>query len=241
MATAKRPARPRAKQKVGKLVEALPFLGEIDEMLIENVPSSIVAQFIQHDKGELTDINPESLANALTVRRRQKQETDGWWGAPQSTDWGEDDDLRAMIKYRRLPATPGRVARSLYKRAEGGVKDMLELEASYLVKRDRCDRMLELEALSGAFSDITTRALDSMDETLWKRIQAQAKLNQGKPEGIEMSLSIKNYSQETMEVLSNPESRHRIMSLLERMTRFGKARFPLPSETLPLPRPASEE
>jgi hypothetical protein len=235
MAAAKRPARPRSGQKVGKLIEALPFLDEIDVMLLENVPASVVVKFIQAQKGELTNVNPESLANALLARRRQKQETHTWWGVPPPEE-EDESELLAKINYRRAPITPTAISRRIYDRVEGGIKDMLELEAHYLAQRDRCDRLLELEAQSGAFGDITTKAMDSACETLWKRIQARAKMNEGKTDGVEVSLSIKNYSQQTVEVLSNPESRHRVMSLLDRLVRFGKSSAPLP---LPLPQPVA--
>jgi hypothetical protein len=235
----KRSSKPRhSKKKVAKLIEDLPFLSDIDEMLLENTPGAAVAKFIQKERGELTDVNPESLANALLARQRQIQSTDGWWGAPRAEV--VDQELLTQINYRRVPETPGKLVRSLYGRTEGGIKDMLELEGLFLAARDRTDRLLELEAVSGAFGDITTKAMDSASEMLWKRIQARAKMNVGDEDSLDVNLSIRNYSQRTVEVLSNPESRHRIMSLLERLTRFGKSKVPLPPVALPLPQPTEE-
>ena len=213
-------------------------------MLLENVPAPDVAKFVQETKKELTDVNSRTLSNALSARRRQRQEKSGWWGTEPSED--EDEPLVDMEKlrmYRRMPQTPTRLikTKNLYDRTEGGIRDMIELEASYLAQRDRVDRLMELEALSGAFSDMTTRAFDSMNETLWKRIQARAKMNLGDGDSFDFNLSIRNYSQRTMEVLSNPESRHRIMSLLERLARFGKSRIPLPPVSLPLPQSTAEK
>ena len=148
-----------------------------------------------------------------------------------------------MRRYRRTPQTPSRVIQNkgLYDRTETGIRDMIELEGAFLAQRDRVDRMMELEALSGAFSDLTTRAIDSMTEILWKRIQARAKMNEGGGDAFDFNLSIRRYSQQTMEVMSNPESRHRIMSLLERLARFGKSRIPLPPVNLPLPQSTPEK
>jgi len=232
---AKRPSPPRASKQIQKLIEDLPFLVEIDKMLIEGTPATAVAQYIQVDRGELTDVKPASLVNELRDRRSKLQNTTTWWGIPPLEN--EEDDLLATINYRRAPTTPGRLARTVYERTEGGVKDMLELESIYLAQRDRCDRLMELESITGMFGDITTNALDSAAEMLWKRIQARAKMGEGAADSVEVNLSVKNYSENTVKVLSNPESRRRILSLLERLVRYGKNA----SLQLPMPQPQTDK
>ena len=232
----KRPSIPRVKNKLGKQIEDLPFLDEIDQKLLDNVPLVSVVAFIQKDMGELTNVSPNSLSNALSARRKQIQGTATWFSA-DSVD-GDDnemvDELMTRINYRRKPVTPSRASSTIAEREEAGIIDMLELEALYLAQRDRCDRLMELETICGAFGEMTTKAIDSAAEILWKRIQARGKLNEGEYTGVDVNLNIRNYSRETMEVLSNPESRHRILSLVERVTRFGKSKTALP-EALPLP------
>jgi hypothetical protein len=245
MVTPRRPSRPKGSKSAAKLIEDLPCLVEVDRMLMEGVTAPDVAKYIQEEKSELLDVSQDALAKALSARRRKRQQSTGWWGADPDEEENEGDELREeMRKYRRLPQTPSRVVQNkgLYDRTEGGIRDMIELEGAFLAQRDRVDRMMELEALSGAFSDLTTKAIDSMTEILWKRIQARAKMNESASgDDLSFNLSIRRYSQQTMEVMSNPESRHRIMSLLERLARFGKSRVPLPPVSLPLPQSTPEK
>lgn len=212
-------------------------------MLMEGISAPDVAKYIQEEKSELVEVSAEALAKALSARRRKRQQSTGWWGSDPDQEEDEGDALREELRqYRRMPQTPGRMSRSgLYDRTEGGIRDMIELEATYLAQRDRADRLMELEALSGAFSNLTAQALSDMGETLWKRIQARAKMNEGQSGDLNFNLSIRNYSEKTMKVMSNPESRHRIMSLLERVARFGGSKIPLPPVNLPLPQSTPEK
>jgi hypothetical protein len=216
---------------VGKLVEGLSCLTTVDVMLLEGVPVVDVAKFIQKDQGELTDINEKTLANALGARRLQRQEVDGYFGAriprvdiddlDDSAD-GNDDRPR-LGEYRRRAQTPSILTRNLYKRTEEGIKHMVELEGLYLAAKDRIDRWMELEAEAGAFSDRCGQEIVNAANIMAKHFEIAQEL--GLVEGgdrMKLTLDFKRYSAETAKVLSNPESRHRVISLVERLAQHAK-------------------
>lgn len=227
------------------MIEDLPFLATIDMMLMENTPAADVAKYIQEDQGCLTDVNTKTLINALLARRKQRLEMSGMWSGPTEEiatikGTGEGDDPEEQFPlYRRPAQTPKTLVKKLYERGHRGIQDLVELEGLYLAQRDRIDRMMELEAKAGGFHEKMAGEITVAGELLWKRMRGMSKLGLGQQDEFSMTLSVRGYSEGTAAVLSNPESRHRIMSILQRMVRAGQLQEP--EEEIVLPPPQSKE
>lgn len=221
----KRPSRPGTKSSVAKLIEKLPFLETVDTMLLENTPAADVAKYILDEQGALPGTNPKTLTNALLARRKQKLETEGFGfvHAVRNEDMvNYREELGLDPSPRRAPHAPRTLVRALYSRTKGGIKELLELEILYLAQRDRIDRIMEMESAVGAFHDRGGMEIAIAADILMKRVQAKNKFGLGEGDEFELRLNVRSYSKNTAEVLSRPESRHRVMSLLERMTRLGQ-------------------
>lgn len=222
---------PSTRGSVGKQIENLACLVTVDVMLLENTPLADVAKFIQQDQGELKDVPEKTLANALGVRRLQRIEVDGYYGIGQAgldTDAlddsvpGKEGELLQRGGYKRPAVTPGSLVKNLYKRADGGIQHMLELEALYLASRDRVDRWMELESEVGGFSDKCGPELVNASKILMEHFEvAQALGLVESGERLKVSLDIRRYSERTAIVLSKPESRHRVVSLIERLVKHA--------------------
>lgn len=222
---------PSTRGSVGKQIENLACLATVDVMLLEGVALADVAKFIQQDQGELTDVPEKTLANALGARRLQRIEVDGYYGVgrPELDHDALDDSIPEKDAgppmrggYRRPAVTPGALTKTLYKRAEGGIQHMLELEALYLASRDRVDRWMELEAEVGGFSDKCGSELVNAAKILGQHFEVAQELGLIESgERLKVSLDIRKYSKGTAEVLSKPESRHRVISILERLAKHA--------------------
>jgi hypothetical protein len=224
---------------ISKLIENLDCIDTVDVMLLEGTPASDVARFIQQDQGELTEVNEKTLATALLARRLQRQEVTKWFGAKQTSG---GDEMPKAGSYRRAAITRRTLVDSLYNRTKGGIREMLELEALYLALVDRIDRMMELESELGAFSEDTGKEIQIAAKILVARykIAKDLGLTEG-TEGFRQSMDFKTYSERTVQILSNPESRHRVISLVERIAAHARGpsvrTVPEPKSVIALPMP----
>lgn len=224
------------------MIEGLTFLSSIDTMLLEGVSAPDVAKYIQEEMGELKDVDPKALASALRVRRRQKEEVahafSGRMAAEAEGDEPEVVNTRAAVK-------PSLMSKKLAERqGKGGIKDLLELEALFLSQRDRLDRMVELEAKQGIFAkDVGAEILFAKEIIL---ARTKVKKDLGVDDATDVpTLDMRRYSEETVGVLSKPESRHRVMSLLQRLSKMGKLKKtqaePESEDQIVLPPPTTTE
>lgn len=218
-----------SKSLLEKRVKNLSCVEQVDSLLMQAVPLTDVVKYIQQDRGELADIDSIQLAAALSARRRSKYAEMGWWGAVF-------DDEATPEPRMRLSA-PGALAKTLYARVEGGIKDLLELEALYLTQRERVDRMIESEAQHGAFSEKTKEEILAAKEILGERRDWMKSLGLvgGLDAAAESEQKFKAYSQGTIDALRNPEARTRVVSLVDRLSKLGRLKAPLPDVELPSP------
>jgi hypothetical protein len=120
---------------------------------------------------------------------------------------------------------------------------MVELEALYLAKRDRIDRWMELESEVGAFSDRLGSEIVNAAKVLGQHFSIAQELGLVEAgDSLKMTLDFKHYSKSTAEVLSKPESRHRVISIVERLAKHAKAELVTGAEdeedaiVLPMPK-----
>ncbi len=221
-------SRGAGKPTISQRIANLAFVKTVNTMLKEGVPASQVAHFIQEDQTSMEDVTHKALTNALAKQKTRLlndlrfdpdvHEYEGHDGEGVEEDWFEtgrvvdyDDDDG--------PAKPSVLARGAYKRTKGGIEEVIELEALYLTQRDRIDRLVTLEHSVGAFSDKAGHELAVAADILMKRITAKEKAGLGtKTKDIR---DLKGYSQETARVLSRPDSRRRVISIVERLQRMG--------------------
>lgn len=216
---ARRPSRPSSQNSVALQIEGLPCITEVDAMLVEGAKASDIAAFIQDDQGLLQDVNAKTLANALLARRRLKKEMaeeyeeDHWASTEGQASGGSE------IVWRRSPQLPSTLAKMAYERTKGGIEEINELEGLYLAQRDRIDRLMDLEHRAGIFSENTAKEISVAGDLLMKRLTARKELGLiGRQAGdLHLHLDVDVYSENTIKVLQDPEKRHRIVSLLERL------------------------
>lgn len=185
-------------------------------MLMEGARATDVAAFIQDDQGRLRDVNPKTLVNALLGRRKRKaDEAEEHWASTQGEAVEE-------VVWRRKPQLPSALAKMAYQRTKDGIEEINELEGLYLAQRDRCDRLIDLEHRAGIFSEHTAKEIATASDILMKRLKAREVLGLvGRAGGdFHLHLDVDVYSENTINVLRNPEKRHRIVSLLERLGRL---------------------
>lgn len=103
--------------------------------------------------------------------------------------------------------------------------ELSELRDLYLLQRGRVRRLVEIETESGRPSAQVAREIQVATQLLVAREQLKIDLGL---DGVENRakedprISLSGYSEDVVRTLSHPESRHRIMSIMERVTRIGR-------------------
>lgn len=227
----------RNKPSIPQLIENLPFVKTVDLMLLEGTPVADVAKFIQDDQASLKEIHTPSLVTALGARRKKlrdnalaeaSEETKRWFetGVIDDDDEEEDSDLDNVIDFpgakpRNIPSA---VSKQIYERhIQGGVDELIELEALYRTQRHRLDRLTDLEESRNGYIENLGKEYDIATKMLMARVAVKEKM--GLIDGDQKfreQLDIKGYSEETVKTLSNPESRHRVVSLVEKLARLER-------------------
>lgn len=221
----------RNKPNTAQLLENLQFITHVDTMLLEGMSAPDVARWIQDDKGKLTDLAHGTLVNALILRKRKRRDR---MGAMRDVVANHDDDDESA-EPPVVVDTPKLMAKSLKDRTDDGVKEILELGALYFAQRDRVDRLMEMEGRAGLFSDKTGNEIAIAGKLLVERAKLRIELGDGKGDEFEVNLSVRGYSKRTVEKLQNPQSRHRIISLLGRLSNMDPGNVEEDIVELPLP------
>ena len=239
----------RNKPSIPQLIDNLSFIKTIDMMLLEGTSATNVAKFIQDDQKSLTDVNEKVLVNALASRKdklREKaveksaEQTKEWFGNASSDssdddDEDEDDDHgTANTNVFSFPGgekvapplkmIPSAISRSIYdKKILGGLDELMETEAMYRTQRHRIDRLVTMEEEKGGYIDSLSREFKVANDLLMSRVAIKEKF--GLIDGdvkFREQLDIKGYSEKTIQTLTNAESRHRVVALVEKMANIEK-------------------
>lgn len=196
-----------------RAIEGLWFLGEVDERLRRGEPAEMVAEYVV-GMGALVDVERHRLVSAL--RRRQVRLA------------GKSAVEAGMHRRWVGAAGDGVVVKGKVGRQAGeGLDELVELESLYRCVRDRLERLLALEEESGRYMSQLSRDIQAASELLAKRFEMRERLGMvdgcGRDGAAERAreLADAGYSGRTVEVLSNPESRHRVVALVERLARVG--------------------
>jgi len=199
----------RSKMTIGERIEDLSVIEDIDEMLIEGSSCGDVARFIHDGLEELTDVKLGSLQGALDERRKKLR--------------------KSLVPVEEQPAVCyppsggntrriGRLASNQYQRVRKGIDRMIELECSYLAARDRLDMILDKEQDAGFPFEMTGREFVVLGKLLELHGKEHDRVRAAMGDGpAHEKLDLKGYSEETAQVLSNPASRRRVVSIVERL------------------------
>jgi hypothetical protein len=117
---------------------------------------------------------------------------------------------------------PSAIARNIYDRhIKGGVDELVELEALYRAQVHRMDRLITIEEAANGYIENLNREMKVVTDLLMARVAVKEKF--GLIDGdakFREQLDIKGYSEKTVATLSNPEKRHRVVSLIEKIARL---------------------
>jgi hypothetical protein len=108
--------------------------------------------------------------------------------------------------------------------ASSQLDEVKELARLFEIQAERINRLVERDR-AGDPVPYFSREIEAATKLLIANYRIKEALGLVGPPAQEdamAKLQFTKYSQRTVEVLSNPESRHRIMSLLERVVRYGK-------------------
>jgi len=200
----------RNRATIGQMIEELSFVVSVDRMLLEGAKLRNVAIYIQNEQQELTEIKESTLVTALRGRR-----------AMLVRDCDDDDDEQ-LPEIVPEPALPTQVLRSLSGK-DGSLNEVIELEVMYLTARDRIERMLQAEHKAGLFSEKMANEFKMAADMLAKRFEMRDRLGLvGRSGSIDARVSLDGYSKETSKTMNHPESRRRIVSLVDRLRKVGK-------------------
>lgn len=213
----------RNKPTTAELVQDLGRIKDIDAMLQEGMSATDVADFIQDTLGEIRHVDRVSLANILRERSKSlpppEMTAEEFPAAACPAAHSDTDD------YPEPPRRPGKIARSQYKKAKRGVDELLELESLYIAQRDRIDWLMGLEATENIPMPTLTDEISAARKILVDMADVRQKagpsmarmgitLEIGTNPGAAMQSSINS-------VMSNPSSRHRVLTLVEKFKRLA--------------------
>jgi len=207
---------------------ALGSLREVDALLRAKIPINDVARFVQEQLGRMRDVAPDTLRGVLSERLAQLKADD------------EASVVRHASENPSQPRQPGVLASSLYSRVASGVSSLVELEALYLFQRDRIGWLAGKEYGDGEHNKELHKELKMAVKILETHagIMEQLGLTGGaSKDSLEVSLKLKGvrsrHGDDVSQVMSNPESRQRVMNLANQIIGSGAAGVLAPSNDEP--------
>lgn len=117
---------------------------------------------------------------------------------------------------------PSAVSRRIYDRhIKGGIDELVELEALYRTQIHRLDRLIAMEESKNGYIENLDKGIKVANELLMARVAVKKEF--GLIDGDQKfreQLDIKGYSEKTVKTLANPESRHRVVVLMEKLAKL---------------------
>lgn len=212
-------------------IEHLGCVKTVDTMLLEGAKPVDVARFIQIDNKMLTGVSEATLANALSQRKKALQDamesaTSGYEedGGTEDGDetLGDSDDWEGI---RKSPNRVSAIANKVYERAQSGVQEILELEAIYLTSRERVDRALDLEHTKQIYIKDLSKDLASLGSLLVQMHRVKKDLGITTRSAKSITSNFKGLSEKTALTLGTPESRRKVIDIVDRLARRGQMKF----------------
>jgi hypothetical protein len=200
------------KLTIAQRLSELSIIDDIDEMLRDGVSTGDVAKFIQLGLEELLDVKVKTLGKVLGQRRKDILVV--------RSNVMLDDRLAAIMPAKCRPSAC--LSRNQYDSQQKLLDRLIEAQAVYLFQRDRMDWIGKQEQVLGFPFEMTDRSVMTALKALEIYGKAEKELLERVGSGLSHpKLDIKGYSKETSEVLRRPDSRRRVISLVERLKTIG--------------------
>lgn len=216
---------------VSEQIADLGCIEEVNELLREGTSPGDVAKFLQHTLGELTEFTERTLTDALRKHRANLPPE------PAAQMYSPAEEAPTT------PRAPSTLARGAYMRQSRGIDSLIELESLYLSCRDRIGWLMELEQQPrGSGEHVAIRPIEKMHlefqaakDIIKEHARLQADLGLTTHDRFKITLDVQGmrskFGASIASVLSDPESRHRVLSLLDRLKDAGS----LPAEAIDVP------
>jgi len=203
-------------------IEELGCIDEIDELLQDGTSPADVARFIQQTLGELKDFEEDTLVRALRKRRETPP-------APKPVEmYSPAEDAPPT------PRAPSTLARGAYMKQSRGIDSLIELESLYLSIRDRIGWRMEQEQKPRKdaegreyYVEADRMYLDftAAREIVKEHAKLQTELGMSTSDRFRITLDVQGmrskFGASIAEVLTDPEGRHKVLALLERLKSAG--------------------
>ena len=117
---------------------------------------------------------------------------------------------------------PSAISRRIHDRhIKRGIDELVELEALYRTQIHRIDRLVTMEENMNGYIENLDKGIKVANDLLMARVAVKKEF--GLIDGDQKfreQLDIKGYSEKTVKTLSNPESRHRVVVLVEKLAKL---------------------
>jgi len=187
--------------------QEIPEANELKRMILERNRISDIADILQQEWGRFGEHTRGSLTRQLYAYRRRLLQEQGA-GKPVSAD--------GVVSHRRAIT---KIIRKRHDRVVDAVDKLIELEALYLVQRDRLEWLLEEERKEGVPYNGMARNFVAATNTLLAHLKCESALLVTDDVDKDVTVDFDRYSENTAKALANPESRRRVVSLIERIQR----------------------
>lgn len=192
--------------------QQIPEAEELKEMLLGGASISETADILQNGWGHFRENTRNTIASMLYTYRKKLRDAGGEL-PPQEDNRRESLSRRAITK----------VVRRRYDKVIASIDKMIELEALYLVQRDRLEWLLEEEQKAGVPYANMSRDFVAATNTLLAHLKCESAVISVPEEEKIAAVSFDRYSENTAKALANPESRRRVVSILERIQRNARS------------------
>jgi len=194
----------------------LPEIREVDALIRARISITDVARFIQERLGRMRDVPPDSMRTAISDRMAALKAQD------------ESGRVHSATESPLTPRQPGVLAATLYSRVASGIDALVEIDALYLAQRDRLGWLIGLEAGDKVYNEKLNKEFRVAVGILETRADLQERLGLtggSSKDSLEVSLKLKGvrtrHGATTAEVMANPESRQRVMTLAQQLIGLG--------------------
>lgn len=221
---------------VAEQVADLGCIDEIDELLEEGTSATDVAKFIQQTLNELTEFGEATLVKVLRKRR-----ADNAAAGPKMYSPAEEAP--------QTPRAPSSLAYGAYTRQSRGIDSLIELESLYLSCRDRIGWLMDIEQKPrGSGEHRAIRPIEKMHleyqaakDLIKEHARLQSELGMTTQDRFKLTLDVQGmrskFGATIATVLADPEGRHKVLSLLDRLKGAGS----LPADVIDVPAAAGGE
>ncbi len=213
------------------------FIHDDQKALVEIKPKALINALAARKEALVAEAVEKSSEQTRRWFDTEVKSTPKVTAVPDETEADDDeedesDDHQAVVLQfpggekvggEPLPKMiPSAVSRRIYDRhIKGGIDELVELEALYRTQIHRLDRLIAMEESKNGYIENLDKGIKVANELLMARVAVKKEF--GLIDGDQKfreQLDIKGYSEKTVKTLANPESRHRVVVLMEKLAKL---------------------